>query len=67
MPSRAADSLEAARKKRKQDKPPASTATSADVQTYVESATIPSMHTTKPPGVSALALAKEGTMVLTGG
>ncbi|KAL8281350.1 hypothetical protein RQP46_006384 [Phenoliferia psychrophenolica] len=59
--------LEAARKKRKQDKPPASTATAAEVASFVQSEDQKSMHSTKPAGMSCLALAKDGSLTLTGG
>jgi len=57
-------SLSATRKKRK---PTAEYATPAEVKTYVQASTVPSMHTTKPPGLSALTLAKEGSLIVTGG
>ncbi|GAA5833028.1 hypothetical protein JCM11251_006484 [Rhodosporidiobolus azoricus] len=56
--------LSATRKKRK---PAAEAATPADVKTFTQTATVPSLHTTKPPGVSALDLAKDGQVLVTGG
>ncbi|GAA5992507.1 hypothetical protein JCM11641_001916 [Rhodosporidiobolus odoratus] len=58
------DALSGTRKKRK---PSPETATPADIKAYVQTATVPSLHTTKPPGVSALALAKDGEVLVTGG
>ncbi|KAK4702029.1 pre-mRNA-processing factor 19, partial [Phenoliferia sp. Uapishka_3] len=57
-------SLSATRKKRK---PAATYATPADLKTYLQSNTIPSLHGTKPPGVTALALAKSASLLVTGG
>ncbi|GAA5895311.1 pre-mRNA-processing factor 19 [Sporobolomyces salmoneus] len=56
--------LSATRKKRK---PAADAASPAEMKTYTEISTIPSVHGTKPPGVSALALAKDATVTVTGG
>lgn len=56
--------LSATRKKRK---PAEGYATPADLKTYTQSATVPSMHGTKPPGISALDLAKDGEVLVTGG
>jgi pre-mRNA-processing factor 19 len=56
--------LSATRKKRK---PSPECATPDDVKAYAQSTTIPSLHTTKPPGISSLALAKDGDLVVTGG
>ncbi|GAA5894225.1 hypothetical protein JCM6882_007606 [Rhodosporidiobolus microsporus] len=56
--------LSATRKKRK---PAPEAATPADVKTFTQTATVPSLHTTKPPGVSALDLAKDGQVLVTGG
>ncbi|BGP17823.1 hypothetical protein JCM10213_008377 [Rhodosporidiobolus nylandii] len=52
---------------RKKRKPSPESATPADVKTFVQTTAIPSLHTTKPPGVSALALAKDGEVLVTGG
>ncbi|GAA5933363.1 pre-mRNA-processing factor 19 [Sporobolomyces koalae] len=57
-------SLSATRKKRK---PAADAATPAEIKTYTETANIPSVHGTKPPGISALALAKDAAVTVTGG
>lgn len=57
-------SLSATRKKRK---PAPDAATPAEIKTYTETSNIPSVHGTKPPGISALALAKEATVTVTGG
>ncbi|KAM0745785.1 WD40 repeat-like protein [Meredithblackwellia eburnea MCA 4105] len=58
-------SLSATRKKRK---PPAGWTTVDQIKTFVQTTTVPSMHGTKPPGISALALGgKEKELVVTGG
>ncbi|ORY74061.1 putative nuclear matrix protein [Leucosporidium creatinivorum] len=57
-------SLSATRKKRK---PAEGYATPASLKTYVQSATVPSLHGTKPPGIAALDLAKSGSLIVTGG
>ncbi|GAA5889605.1 hypothetical protein JCM5296_002409 [Sporobolomyces johnsonii] len=56
--------LSATRKKRK---PAPDAATPAEIKTYTQTTTVPSMHGTKPPGVSALTLAKDATIIVTGG
>ncbi|GAA5939683.1 hypothetical protein JCM1841_001150 [Sporobolomyces salmonicolor] len=56
--------LSATRKKRK---PAPDAATPAEIKTYTQTTTVPSMHGTKPPGVSALTLAKDSTIIVTGG
>ncbi|GAA5960774.1 hypothetical protein JCM3765_000812 [Sporobolomyces pararoseus] len=56
--------LSATRKKRK---PAPDAASPAEMKTYTETSNIPSVHGTKPPGVSALALAKDATVTVTGG
>lgn len=56
--------LSATRRKRKT---PPSAATADEVKTFVQGSTIPSLHTTKPPGIAALSLAKDGELVVTGG
>ncbi|GAA5900537.1 hypothetical protein JCM8208_000528 [Rhodotorula glutinis] len=58
------ETLSATRRKRKT---PPSAATADEVKTFVQGATIPSLHTTKPPGIAALTLAKDGELVVTGG
>lgn len=57
-------SLSATRKKRK---PAEGYATPAVVKTYVQNTTVPSLHGTKPPGISSLDLAKGGELFVTGG
>jgi pre-mRNA-processing factor 19 len=57
-------SLSATRRKRK---PAADYATPDTLKTYVQTAAIPSLHTTKPAGLSALALAKDASLIVTGG
>ncbi|KAI5474900.1 pre-mRNA-processing factor 19 [Pseudohyphozyma bogoriensis] len=42
-------------------------ATAADIEAYTTSTTIPSLHGTKPPGVSAIGLAKDASLIVTGG
>ncbi|GAA6003635.1 hypothetical protein JCM10207_003520 [Rhodosporidiobolus poonsookiae] len=59
-----AAALSAGRRKRK---PTADDATPDVVKTFTQTATVPSLHTTKPPGVSALNLAKGGQILVTGG
>ena len=56
--------LSANRKKRKVTE---SHATSAQISSMTQTDTIPSLHNTKPPGVSALDLAQDGQLLLTGG
>ncbi|GJN90393.1 hypothetical protein Rhopal_003404-T1 [Rhodotorula paludigena] len=56
--------LSATRRKRKV---PSEAATVDQVKAFVEADKLTSMHTTKPPGVSALSLVKEGSIVVTGG
>lgn len=57
-------SLSATRKKRK----PSPDAASVDeVKAFAQGTVIPSVHTTKPPGVSALTLAKNGELFVSGG
>lgn len=56
--------LSATRKKRK----PSPDAASVDeIKAFAQGATVPSVHTTKPPGVSALTLAKNGELFVSGG
>lgn len=56
--------LSATRKKRK----PSPDAASVDeVKAFAQATVIPSVHTTKPPGVSALTLAKNGELFVSGG
>ncbi|KAG0656235.1 hypothetical protein C6P46_000391 [Rhodotorula mucilaginosa] len=56
--------LSATRKKRK----PSPDAASVDeVKAFAQGTVIPSVHTTKPPGVSALTLAKNGELFVSGG
>ncbi|GAA5852372.1 hypothetical protein JCM8547_006758 [Rhodosporidiobolus lusitaniae] len=59
-----AAALSAGRKKRK---PSPESATPEVVKTFTQTSTVPSLHTTKPPGVSALDLAKDGEVLVTGG
>ncbi|SCV70453.1 BQ2448_1847 [Microbotryum intermedium] len=56
--------LSATRRKRK---PPADYATADAIKAYTTTTAIPSLHTTKPAGLSALALAKQASLILTGG
>lgn len=56
--------LTAGRKKRK---PAAETATTDIVKSFVQTIAIPSLHGVKPPGVSAIDLANEGSLIVTGG
>lgn len=58
--------LSAARKKRPKQAP-AEWATAATIGQLTETETVPSMHTTKPPGISSLDVANDGSLVLTGG
>jgi pre-mRNA-processing factor 19 len=39
----------------------------ADVKTYTQTSTVPSVHGTKPPGITALDLSLDGKLALTGG
>ncbi|GAA5990215.1 hypothetical protein JCM10908_005877 [Rhodotorula pacifica] len=56
--------LSATRKKRK----PSPDAASVDeIKAFAQGTTIPSVHTTKPPGVAALTLAKNGELFVSGG
>lgn len=57
-------SLSSVRKKRK---PAPGYANAETVKTYVQVKQIGSMHGTKPPGVSALDLSKDGKTIVTGG
>ncbi|POY73405.1 hypothetical protein BMF94_3743 [Rhodotorula taiwanensis] len=59
-----AATLSAGRKKRK---PSPEAATIDEVKAFVQGTTIPSVHTTKPPGVAALTLAKNGELFVSGG
>ncbi|BGP49722.1 hypothetical protein JCM10450v2_005627 [Rhodotorula kratochvilovae] len=58
------EALSATRRKRKT---PPEAATADEVKTFVQGNTIPSLHTTKPPGIAALTLAKDGELIVTGG
>ncbi|SCZ87646.1 BZ3500_MvSof-1268-A1-R1_Chr2-2g05112 [Microbotryum saponariae] len=57
-------SLSATRRKRKA---PADYATADAIKAYTTTTAIPSLHTTKPAGLSALALAKDASLIVTGG
>lgn len=52
---------------RKKRKPAAGYATAEQVQGYAQKSHVPSMHGTKPPGVTTLDLAKDGKTIVTGG
>ncbi|KAM0786382.1 hypothetical protein ACM66B_001850 [Microbotryomycetes sp. NB124-2] len=57
-------SLSAVRKKRK---PADGYSTPADLKTFTQTHTIPSLHGTKPPGIAALDVADGGQLFVTGG
>lgn len=57
-------SLSAVRKKRKT---PEGYPTNEAIASYTQSDAVTSMHSTKPPGISSLAVAKDGSLLLTGG
>ena len=57
-------SLSSVRKKRK---PAAGYVTPDAIKSYVQTSHVPSLHATKPPGITALDLASDGKTVLTGG
>ncbi|GAA5874731.1 hypothetical protein JCM3774_004794 [Rhodotorula dairenensis] len=59
-----AAALSATRKKRK---PSPDAASLDEIKAFAQDTTIPSVHTTKPPGVSALTLAKNGELFVSGG
>lgn len=61
---RAKTSLSSVRKKRK---PAAGYANAAAVKGYTQINHVPSLHATKPAGISALDVAKDGNIVVTGG
>ncbi|KAK1926737.1 putative nuclear matrix protein NMP200 [Papiliotrema laurentii] len=52
---------------RKKRKPAPGYATAEDVKKYTQISHVPSLHATKPAGISALDLAQDGKTVLTGG
>ena len=52
---------------RKKRKPAPGYANADAVKTYVQTSHVPSLHATKPPGISALDLASDGKTVVTGG
>ncbi|WVN85393.1 uncharacterized protein L203_100539 [Cryptococcus depauperatus CBS 7841] len=56
--------LSASRKKRK---PAAGYKKADDIKTYTQINHVPSLHATKPAGISALDLAQDGNIVVTGG
>ncbi|GAA99166.1 hypothetical protein E5Q_05858, partial [Mixia osmundae IAM 14324] len=58
------ESLSATRKKRK---PAADWATPTDVKAFAPKEVIPSMHSAKPAGITALDIARDSNLVLTGG
>ena len=57
-------SLTAGRKKRK---PAPGYSKAADVKTFTQTSTVPSLHSTKPAGVTAIDLSSDGRHALTGG
>ena len=56
--------LSAVRRKRKT---PPGHATVDEIKSLEQTATIPSLHSTKPPGVTSLDIANDGDLILTGG
>lgn len=58
------NSLSSTRRKRK---PAADYAKPADLADYVQKSHVPSLHATKPAGITTLDLAKDGNVVVTGG
>ncbi|KAL4257300.1 Pre-mRNA-processing factor 19 [Pleurotus pulmonarius] len=64
-PNETHQSLSAARKKRK---PPVGYSTPADVKTYTAKHTIPSLHSSSPPGITCIAVSQsQPSQFLTGG
>ncbi|KDN52819.1 WD40 repeat-like protein [Tilletiaria anomala UBC 951] len=59
--------LSSQRKPKSKQKAPAGYATPAQVPSFAQTKSLPSMHSTKPPGISALALSGNGNWVITGG
>lgn len=57
-------SLSSTRKKRKA---PEGYASQDSVKAFTQSATVPSLHGTKPPGISALEAVNGGSSFVTGG
>ncbi|GHJ87554.1 hypothetical protein NliqN6_3956 [Naganishia liquefaciens] len=52
---------------RKKRKPAPGYATLADVKAFTQQTTVPSLHATKPPGITALDVAADGQLAVTGG
>lgn len=52
---------------RKKRKAPEGYAASENIAAYAQSTAIPSMHTTKPPGIACLDTTKDGQVTVTGG
>lgn len=52
---------------RKKRKPAPGYATLDDVKAFTQQTTVPSLHATKPPGITALDVAADGTLAVTGG
>jgi pre-mRNA-processing factor 19 len=52
---------------RKKRKPSPEYATPAALASYVQKSHVPSLHSTKPPGITTIDLSKDGNVVVTGG
>lgn len=52
---------------RRKRKVPPGHATADDVRALTQTATVPSLHSTKPPGISSFDVAQDGNILLTGG
>ncbi|EPQ32407.1 uncharacterized protein PFL1_00603 [Pseudozyma flocculosa PF-1] len=62
-----AQRLSAQRKAKSKRKAPEGYATAADIGSFAETQNIPSMHSTKPPGVTCLDVSADGNLIATGG
>ena len=62
-----AQRLSSQRKPKSKRKPPTGYSTTDDVSAFSQVKSLPSMHSTKPPGVTALAFSANGKWALTGG
>ncbi|KAN0066133.1 hypothetical protein ACQY0O_000227 [Thecaphora frezii] len=62
-----AQRLSSQRKAKSKRKAPEGYATAAEISSFVEAQTIPSMHSTKPAGVSCLDVSADGKLLVTGG
>ncbi|PWN44479.1 putative PRP19-non-snRNP spliceosome component required for DNA [Ceraceosorus guamensis] len=62
-----AQTLSSQRRAKMKRKAPAGYASAADVREFKTTASLPSMHSTKPPGVTSLDVSSSGNLLLTGG